>query len=218
MNSGNTIWEIRKSCLVAIVGGSGAGKTWLAEQLQKAIGKDACRISLDDFYQDHSRLAPSLRERINFDHPRAVDWPALEKALLACRNNEPIRLPSYDFATHTRKGLDRLLKTKPIVLVDGLWLLRRASLRKLFEFKIFLDCPASIRLERRLARDCCERGRNPASVIAQFQKTVAPMHDRFVDSQRRWADVVYREQLGPAEINQLARQLRNLLATLSNHV
>src|SRR5437016_12297226 len=88
--------------LVAVVGGSGAGKTWLADHLQTAVGNGAGRLSLDDFYRDRSHLSPSQRQKINYDHPRAIDWPLFEKLLKACRAGRSIPVPCYDFTTHPR--------------------------------------------------------------------------------------------------------------------
>src|SRR5262249_35666799 len=158
-------------CLVAIVGGSGAGKSWLARKLQTALGSKATRISLDDFYRDHSRIPPARRVNINFDHPRAIDWPAVEQAGRGLRDGRVVRLPRYDFKTHCRLREENILAPRPIVLMEGLWLLRRPSLRRLFDWRIFIDCPAPLRRRRRLARDLRSRGRTRASVRRQFRET-----------------------------------------------
>src|ERR1700759_826216 len=122
--------------LVAIVGGSASGKTWLADQLQGLLGKTAARLSLDYFYRDRSHLSPARRARINFDHPRAIDWKSVERVLKDCRANRITQVPSYDFATHSRRARTHTLRPKPVILMDGLWLLRRPSLRKLFTLSI----------------------------------------------------------------------------------
>src|SRR5438477_3930232 len=162
--------------LVAIVGGSGSGKTWLADKLQAALGTKAARLSLDDFYHDRSGLSPSRRASVNFDNPRAIDWISFERVLRLCVAGKAASLPCYDFKTHCRRRASKLLRPKPITLVDGLWLLRRPSLRRLFSLSIFLDCRTSIRLQRRVARDLLTRGRSRASVQQQFWDTVEPMH------------------------------------------
>ena len=197
----------RPPLLVAIVGGSGSGKTWLAEKLQNILGHKAARISLDDFYRDRSHLAPARRAKLNFDHPRAIDWGAFEKAIRALRAGRGARIPQYDFSTHCRLRKGEVLKPAGIILVDGLWLLRNAALRRLFEVKIFMDCPARTRLKRRLARDVESRGRNRPSVQRQFRETVEPMHRRFVLRQARWADVVLRVSCDAAAVEKLANVL-----------
>ena len=184
----------RSPILVAIVGGSGSGKTWLAGKLQAALGPKAARLSLDDFYHDRSGLSPARRATINFDHPRAIDWESLERVLLDCCAGKAARLPCYDFKTHSRLRSSKLLKLRPIILVDGLWLLRRPSIRRLFDLRVFLVCPASIRLRRRLARDVLARGRTRASIEKQFWTTVQPMHLKYVAPQARWADVVLHNE------------------------
>lgn len=197
-----------KSRLVAIVGGSGAGKTWLADQLEKAVGNGVDRFSQDDFYLDRSHLTPAQREQVNYDHPRAIDWPRMEKTLKDCRAGRAFRVPRYSFTAHTRLPRAEWRRPKSVTIVEGLWLLRRPSLRRLFDLKIFLDCPVRVRLVRRLARDAAERGRSRDSVRHQFWKTVAPMHDRFVAPQASWADVVLRTSPNPEQLRQLADQVR----------
>lgn len=200
--------------LVAIVGGSGAGKTWLAKKLQAALGPEAIRLSLDDFYRDRSRLQQARRAKANFDHPRAIDWPYVEKALEELRAGRPTNLPRYNFKTHSRLSEQNVLAPKPVVLMDGLWLLRRPSLRGVFSLKIFIDCPARTRRRRRLARDLRSRGRTRAAILEQLRKTVQPMHARFVAPQQKWADIVLRHDFGAAEIRRLARKLREQLNEL----
>jgi uridine kinase len=195
--------------LIAIVGGSGSGKTWLATKLAQALGPRATRLSLDDFYRDRSHLSPARRARLNFDHPRAVDWVALENVLRRLRSGHSARVPCYDFATHCRLPRTRTLAPSPILLLDGLWLLRRPLLRRWFALSIFVDCPRRARLRRRLARDRRGRARSRASVLEQFRATVEPMHRRFVEPQKRRAVLVVRSPCG-------ARQLQRILAAIDN--
>lgn len=200
------------SKLIAIVGGSGAGKSWLARHLQRAIGATAVRLSLDDFYHDRSQLLPAMRLKINYDHPRAIDWEQVEVKLKACRTGKNIQVPSYDFATHTRRMDLRSLTPGRVVLVDGLWLLLRRGVRPLFDFSIYLDCPTALRLERRIARDVTERGRQADAARRQFWDSVVPMHDRYVAPQRCMADIVLEDPPSELEVHDLAETIRALLA------
>lgn len=179
--------------LVAIVGGSGAGKSWLAARLEKAFGGKAARLSLDDFYRDRGYLSLAQRARVNYDHPRAIDWELFSHVLRRLRAGHGARVPAYDFATHSRLPQPRRLPPLPIVLVDGLWLMHRPQLRREFTLSLFLACDTRTRLKRRLARDKQSRGRTEASIRAQFRTMVEPMHQRFVAPQARWADVVLAE-------------------------
>ena len=197
MNAGNP------PIIVAIVGGSGSGKSWLAERLQHSFGGEAARVSLDNFYRDRSRLPSRACARINFDHPRAIDWDCVQEFLRHVRRGVPSNIPEYDFATHCRTGL-LAWQPKPVVLFEGLWLLWKRELRPCFDFSIFLDVPATLRLRRRIVRDVAERGRTMEAIRHQFRLQVAPMHARYVAPQKRWADVVLGTRIGKREIDELA--------------
>jgi uridine kinase len=202
--------------LVAIVGGSGSGKTWLCEKLQASLGRPAGRLSLDDFFRDRSHLPARRRDALNFDRPEAIDWKAFERVLRILANRLPAQAPCYDFKTHCRLKRPRILQPKPVILVDGLWLLRRPSIRRLFSFRIFIECPGQTRLNRRLRRDLCSRGRIRASVLRQFRQTVEPMHKKYVVPQARWADLVLRSELRSAEVREIASLLKKWRSLQSN--
>jgi uridine kinase len=198
--------------LVAVVGGSGSGKTWLVDHLQKSIGNDVGRLSLDDFYLDRSHLPPDRREKINFDQPSAIDWPLVEKSLRACRAGHPFRVPRYDFRTHTRMPRREIFRPRPLNIFEGLWLLLRPSVRAYFALRVFIECPLRVRLARRLGRDAAERGRTRDSVRKQFWETVAPMHERHVAPQAKWAHFILES---PPKSDRVL-QLVDLLKTLKN--
>ena len=199
--------------MVAITGGSGSGKSWLAEKLATALAPNSARLSLDDFYRDQSHLPPARRARINFDHPRTIDWPAFEQVLRALRNGRSAKIPCYDFATHSRLRRVRVMRPKPILLVEGLWLLRRPALRRLFAFSIYLHCSDRLRFRRRLKRDLSSRGRSAQSIQQQFDQMVAPMHRRFVVPQAARAQLVFNSAPTAIEIRRLATRLRGLAAS-----
>lgn len=196
--------------LVAIVGGSGSGKSWLAEKLQTTLGSKAGRLSLDDFYRDRSHLTPAQRARINFDNPAAIDWPAFEHALNSCLRLKKTQIPQYDFRTHCRLPRSKTLKPKLIMFVEGLWLLRSPRIRKFFGFRIFLDIPMKLRLRRRLARDLTVRGRSRSSIQEQFRKTVEPMHRKYVVPQLHRADIVLPADWDDHEVQRLATVVRTI--------
>ena len=194
--------------LVAIVGGSGAGKTWLARRLEAALAPQVALLSLDDFYRDLSHLSFAQRERVNFDHPRAIDWRCLERVLRDLLASRVTRIPRYDFSTHCRRPESIEWQPKPVVVIEGLWLLRRSTVRRLFARRLYIECPAGSRLKRRVRRDMAERGRSRASVEQQFREEVAPMHDRYVAPQARWADVILNSPISLKVVARLADELR----------
>ena len=198
--------------LIAVTGGSGSGKSWLAERLQILLGGQVERISLDAFYLDRSHLSPERRARINYDHPRCIDWASALEVVQQLKIGGPVRVPQYDFATHSRLATCRVVSPGLVFLIEGLWLLRRPALREMFDLSIFLDCPAGLRLDWRIARDTAARGRTAESVRDQFCTTVAPMHDQYVEPQRRHADLVLRQPLDAQSVEQLFDRIWSLVA------
>lgn len=198
------------SKLIALTGGSGAGKSWLADRLCQEFGGEAATLSLDDFYRDLSHLRHSEREKSNFDHPDAIDWPLFQGVLSKLQDGEMALTPSYNFASHTRlTGLESC-RPRPLTFVDGLWLLWPPQVRVMFGFRIFLDCPEALRWQRRLARDGAERGRTTDSIHEQFWNVVAPMHERYVEVQKSWADLVIEQPISPAGFAGLVATIRAL--------
>jgi uridine kinase len=199
--------------LIAVAGGSGAGKGWLVERLCRLLGERACHLQLDDFYRDRSHLSPRQRTRLNFDLPGAIDWVGAERVLRDCRAGRPTAVPSYDFATHCRIGERSAWTARPIVIVEGLWLLRPPGIRALFDLKIFLDTPANLRCTRRLARDVAERGYTPEAVDHQLRTAVVPMHERYVEPQKKWADLVLTQPFQEADVAALTGRIWAMLAS-----
>jgi uridine kinase len=197
--------------LVAVVGGSGAGKGWLIARLCQLLGEDACHLQLDDFYRDRSHLPPGRRARVNFDVPQAIDWEWAARVLRDCRSGRSTTLPCYDFATYSRIDRTTAWTPRPIVLVDGLWLLRPPAVRALFHLKIFLDTPPKVRCTRRLARDVAERGYTRDTVERQLRTAVVPMHERYVEPQKKWADLVLAHPFVVTQLAALADRLCDLL-------
>jgi uridine kinase len=196
--------------IVGITGGSCAGKTWLADRLTSMLGSSglkAARLSQDDFYLDRSHLSPGRRAKLNFDHPRAIDWERLEKTLQQFAKGRAAAVPRYDFATHGRLNGDAELSPAPILIVEGLWLFRSAALRNLFDLKIFIRSRSELCQERRLERDTVERGRTREQVLAQWLRYTVPMAERFVAPQEKWADVVMEAPVSKKEILKIVNKI-----------
>ena len=175
------------SRFIAVVGGSGSGKSWLAAKLGNWLGEEAGHLCLDDFYHDLGHLPEADRESVNFDDPAAIDWEALREVLDCLARGETAQLPIYDFTTHTRLAATRRFKSARLIVLDGLWLLHHAWLRDKFSLSVFVDCPEEERMRRRIGRDVLTRGRTEESVRQQFANHVQPMHAQFVEPQRQWA-------------------------------
>ena len=197
--------------LIAITGESGSGKTWLAQRLLENFHPIAGRLSLDDFYHDLSHRPRAEREQTNFDHPAAIDWPHFHQCLSGILRGDPVELPDYDFSTHTRRARPKIWTACRLVVLDGLWLLHPAELRRLYTISVFVECPEDRRLERRLARDQQERGRSAASVRAQFKTQAGPMHDQFVAPQSLFADFVMPSPTPTAQLKALLVRCQQLL-------
>ena len=200
------------SKFIALVGGSGAGKSWLSDQLAQELGGQMSALSLDDFYRDRSHLKPAERARLNFDHPEAIDWPLFASVLRDLRDGRTASVPRYSFTSHTRLAEQRQISPRPFIVVEGLWLLWPPQIRELFDLCAFLDCSESLRWERRWTRDLHERGRSADSIREQFWNVVAPMHERFVRVQKPWADLVLEQPMSRAGLGELVATIRALRA------
>jgi uridine kinase len=192
---------------IGIVGGSCAGKSWLAARLQALLGPGAARLSQDDFYLDRAHLSAGQKKRVNFDHPRSIDWARLESVLSQAAAGCRVAVPRYDFASHGRLSSDGVLPPARIILVEGLWLFRRASLRKRFALRIFIRSTDELCVERRLARDVAERGRTREQVLMQLERFTFPMFARFVAPQEKWADVVLNAPIRERDVCALAQRI-----------
>lgn len=146
---------------------------------------------------------------VNFDHPRAVDWKRLEEVLGALGRGESTPVPRYDFETHGRQPGEPLVRPGRVVIVEGLWLFRRPSLRKLFGLKIYVRGSREWCEARRLERDVTERGRTPEDVAAQLARFTYPMFERFVAPQERWADIVLQAPVPENRIEQLVEEIES---------
>lgn len=203
--------SVAQPILVAIVGGSGAGKTWLSRRIAAAFPGEVARISQDDFYRDRSHLPPARRDLVNYDQPAAIEWPLLRKVLSDFRAGQGTRAPQYEFSSHCRLGAIHDCPPAPLLLVEGLWLLSRRDIRNFFDLTIYVECPAQVRLERRLARDVAERGRNETEVRRKFHTEVAPMHNEHVAPQRQWAQLVLLDPISEADVQGVIARVRGLL-------
>ena len=180
-----------KSILVGIAGGSGSGKTLVAQKLVQSLGnKTALLIQQDSYYKDLNHIAFEKRKQLNFDHPDAIDDDLLAEQLTMLLQGRSIEQPIYDFALHTRCKETRHIISRPVILLEGILVLHSARLRDLMVMKVFVEAEDDIRLMRRIRRDVNERGRDVESVIAQYETSVRPMHLKYVESSKQYADII----------------------------
>ncbi len=199
--------------VIGIAGGTGSGKSTVAKVIIDRVG--ANHIALlphDAYYKDLSKLAPVHRASNNFDHPDSLETSLLVDHIKLLKDDIPIDLPVYDFKTHTRTTDTIRIGPQPVILVEGILILAEASLRDMFDVKIFVDTDADIRFIRRLERDIAERGRTSTSVIQQYMTTVRPMHLEFVEPSKRYADVIIPEGgLNTVAMDMVVARIQSLL-------
>jgi len=180
--------------IIGICGGTGAGKTTVANRILESVSaNEVVFIQQDSYYRNLKDLPLDFQQIANFDHPDALDNDLLVRHVRKLRAGEAIELPLYDFRTHTRLNETRAVQPKPIVIVEGILIFADPRLLEQMDIKVFVDTPDDIRFIRRLRRDLAERGRTVESVIEQYVATVRPMHMQFVEPSKRCADVIIPE-------------------------
>lgn len=178
--------------IIGIAGGTGSGKTTVARKLVEIFAepKAVQLICQDAYYKDQASLSFEERQQINYDHPLAFDNDLLVEHLKDLRAGKPVDQPVYSFVTHTRLRETMMVNPAKIMILEGILVLEDERLRELCDIKIYVDTDADERFIRRLSRDMIERGRSVDSVIDQYLKSVRPMHLRFVEPTKRYADVI----------------------------
>lgn len=180
--------------VIGIAGGSGSGKTTVAQEILKRVGPERIAyLEQDSYYKDLTRQTSTQHAEINFDHPDAVETELLIEHIATLRDLKPVAVPIYDFSTDRRTTETFTVEPRGVILVEGILIFVDPSLRKMFDVKIFVDTDSDLRFIRRLYRDITERGRSTESVIKQYQATVRPMHLEFVEPSKRYADVIIPE-------------------------
>ena len=200
--------------VIGIAGGSGSGKTTVAQEILQRVGPDRIAyIQHDSYYKDLTGLPPAQRAEVNFDHPNSLETELLISHIEQLRAGQPIEVPIYDFSNHSRTDKSFTVNPRGVIVVEGILIFTDLALRSLFDVKIFVDTDADIRLIRRLQRDITERGRTAESVIKQYQATVRPMHLEFVEPSKRYADVIIPEGgFNAAALDMVVARIESLLS------
>jgi uridine kinase len=202
-----------KPLVIGIAGGSGSGKTTVAQEILNRVGVDRIAyLQQDSYYKDLTGLPSTQHAEINFDHPDAVETELLIEHIACLRNLQPVAVPIYDFTTDSRTTETFTVEPRGVILVEGILIFVDAALRKMFDVKIFVDTDSDLRFIRRLYRDITERGRTTESVIKQYQATVRPMHLEFVEPSKRYADVIIPEGgFNTAALDMVVARIESLL-------
>lgn len=180
--------------LVGITGGTGSGKTTIAQEICRALGNDTVGlVEQDSYYLDLNLCSSDERARFNFDHPSAFDWKLLREQITELKSGRAVLRPVYDFHTHTRTQQAVLVEPRPVVILEGILILADPDLRRMMDLRIFVDTDADVRLLRRLQRDIRERGRSLESVAGQYLDTVRPMHAKYIQPCVQYADIIIAE-------------------------
>ena len=203
----------RRGILIGIAGGTGAGKTLVAQSISEDIGSEKVLIlEQDSYYKDLRNIPLGERESRNFDHPEAFDRDLLRGHLETLLAGGEAEVPIYDMRTHTRNPQPMSVKGRRIIILDGILILDDPAIRQLMDIKLYVDADPDIRFIRRLKRDLTERGRTLDQVIRQYEATVRPMHLQFVEPSKRYADLVIPEGgYNAVAIDLLKTKVRSLL-------
>ena len=179
--------------VIGIAGGSGSGKTTLMKNLTNGFGEDITVLSHDNYYRAHDDLPFEQRSKLNYDHPDAFETDLMIEHLRALKQGRAIECPVYDYTIHNRTEETVTIVPKPVIIVEGILIFENKALCDLMDVKIFVDTDADIRLIRRIRRDVAKRGRSLESVLNQYQTTVKPMHEQFVEPSKKNADLIVLE-------------------------
>lgn len=198
--------------VIGVAGGSGSGKTTIAEAVVESVGANIVSlIQHDAYYRDLGHLDLSERQKINYDHPDSLETELLIHHIQELRSGNPVEVPVYDFSVHTRTADTVHIDAEAVVMIEGILVLAEADLRKLMDLRIYIDTDADLRFIRRLRRDLTERGRTVESVIQQYVDTVRPMHLQFVEPSKRYADIIVPDGYNPSVVGTVTSMIRNFL-------
>ncbi len=177
--------------IIGIAGGTGSGKTTVVNKIINSFpAGEVAVIPQDSYYKDSSHIPPEERSKINFDEPAAIEWTLLTDHLRRLKAGEAIEMPTYSYLTCTRQAETVRVEPRDVVIVEGILVLNDETLRSMMDVRVFVDADADDRLIRVIARDCVQRGRTPQMVIDRYQDVLKPMHCRYIEPSKRFADII----------------------------
>ena len=198
----------RPSCILGIAGGSGSGKSWLANFLKQKLKDQAVILCQDWYYKDNGHLTPEQVKKLNVDHPSAIDMALFTRHVDRLREGETIEAPRYDYATHSRLPEIHTVRPAPLIIVEGLFILQDPKLRKRLDLAVFIDFPDDLRLIRRVRRDVEHRRIELEETLRLYEHCVRPMHRKFIQPSSAKATHVWKQgedKAFPAKLLRLVR-------------
>lgn len=177
--------------IILVGGGSSSGKSYLTSRVIELIGADkVTRITIDDYYKDQANMTEEERIAVNYDHPKAFDWPLMRRQIAALKEGRTIKKPIYDFVQRTRGEKVEEITPKSLIIIEGIMALVDKNIREMADLRVFIDAGAERRFLRRIIRDSKERGRSFESIVNQYFSTVQPMYDEIVKPSSMYADLI----------------------------
>jgi uridine kinase len=181
---------MKKVCVVGVAGGSASGKTTIVNKIKEYFGEDIVVLGHDSYYKAHDDMDYEARTHLNYDHPASFDTERMAEDVRQLVAGHAVDIPVYDYTIHNRSDKTVHILPKKLIIVEGILILENKELRDLMDAKIYVDTDADVRLTRRIRRDMIERARSIDSVLEQYENTVKPMHEEFVEPSKRYADVI----------------------------
>ncbi|WP_073997534.1 uridine kinase [Anaerococcus urinomassiliensis] len=176
--------------IIAVAGGSASGKSSIVKQIGETFEDDLIVIGHDNYYKAHDDMSFDQRSKLNYDYPGAFDNELFYEDLLKLQDGKSIDMPRYDYTIHTRSKETTRISPSKIILIEGILVLEDKKIRDITDTKVFIDADSDVRLQRRILRDTKERGRSLESVLEQYIKQVKPMHEKYVEPTKKYADII----------------------------
>ncbi|WP_311538376.1 uridine kinase [uncultured Anaerococcus sp.] len=204
-----------KPKILAVAGGSASGKSSIVKLLAKEFENDLVVIGHDNYYKAHDDLAFEDRVGLNYDHPKAFDNDLFYDDLNKLLDGNDIEMPLYDYTIHTRSKQTKKISPKKIILIEGILVLYDKKIREITDTKVFVDADSDVRLKRRILRDTKERGRSIESCLTQYIEQVKPMHEKYVEPSKKYADIIIpRGAKNTKGIEILSKHIENLIGNI----
>lgn len=202
---------MKNAFIIGIAGGSGSGKSTFAKRLYRQFPNDIALVSCDNYYFERKDMSFEQRKQLNYDSPDAFEFDLMVDQILKLKSGEDVNCPVYDFVNHNRSDKVLEIKSRPIILIDGILIFSQASLRDIMDMKIYVETDADERILRRVKRDISERGRELDNIIEQYLSTVKPMHNTYVEPTKAFADIIVNGGMNDIAFDIVKTKIEQLL-------